>query len=148
MMRLTGFLLALFVSWHALAQQDTGARPGNEIGTGMSLPRSDKAGNIDAGTTHSDLAPNLPKPQSDEIGALLAEARRDLAANQTGAAQEALERAETRALDRSVPVGTERVPAQDPVVAAVEQARAALGAGDTAGAIAVIDRRLLSAQRG
>jgi hypothetical protein len=125
----------------ALAQTpaDTGARPGNDIGTGMSLPRSDKAGNLNAATTHSDLAPNLPAPSGDGVRELLAEARADLAANRTGAAQEALERAETRALDRSIPVGTEHVPAQDPLVQAVTQARAALATGDTRGAIAVID---------
>jgi hypothetical protein len=140
-------VLSFLAAWPTLAQ-DSGARPGNEIGTGMSLPRSDKAGNIDARTTQSELAPNLPSPQADEIDALLAEARRDLAANRTGAAQEALERAETRVLDRSVPVGTERVPAQDPLVDAVVQARAALGAGDTAGAAAIIDRALSFVHRG
>jgi hypothetical protein len=119
---------------------ETGARPGNDIGTGMSLPRSDKAGNLNAATTHSELAPNLPAPEGpDTIRDLLLQARQDLAANQTGAAQEALERAETRALDRSIPVGTEHVPAQDPLVSAVTQARGALASGDTRGAIAVID---------
>jgi alkylation response protein AidB-like acyl-CoA dehydrogenase len=109
----------------------------------MSLPRSDKAGNLNAATTHSDLAPNLPAPEgADTVRDLLMAARQDLASNQTGAAQEALERAETRALDRSVPVGTERVPAQDPLVSAVSQARGALAAGDTRGAIAVIDSAL------
>ena len=130
-----------------LHAQETGARPGNEIGTGQSLPRSDTAGNINGATTHSELAPNLPGPQSDEIGALLAEARTDLQAGRTGAAQEALERAETRALDRSIPVGTERVPAQDPLVDATGQARTALASGDRRGAIAIIDRALSSIQR-
>jgi hypothetical protein len=122
--------------------QETYVRPGNEIGTGNSLPRSTTAGNINGATTHSELAPNLPAPQSDDIGQLLAEARADLQANRTGAAQEALERAETRALDRSIPVGTERVPAQNPLVDAVGQARAALASGDIRGAIAIIDRAL------
>jgi len=126
------------------AQESTGARPGNEIGTGQSLPRSDTAGNINAATTSSELAPNLPSPQADDIGALLAEARADLAAGRTGAAQEALERAETRALDRSIPVGTERVPAQSPLVEASSQARAAIASGDIRGAIAIIDRALPS----
>ncbi len=124
------------------AGQETGARPGNEVGTGMSLPRSENAGNINKATTHSELAPNLPSPQTDDIGGLLAEARADLQAGRTGAAQEALERAETRALDRSIPAGTERVPAQSPLVDAVGQARAALASGDVRGAIAIIDRAL------
>ena len=143
-MRIWVFLLAagLLSSGGGLRAQEIYARPGNEIGTGQSLPRSDKAGNLDAATTHSELAPNLPAPQSDDIGALLAEARADLQANRTGAAQEALERAETRALDRSIPVGTERVPAQSPLVDAVGQARAALASGDTRGAAAIIDKAL------
>jgi hypothetical protein len=109
-------------------ETETGARPGNIIGTGMSLPMSDKAGNLDAATTHSALAPNLPAPQGPEdVRSLLL------------AAQEALERAETRALDRSVPVGTEHVPARDPLVMAVTQARGAMAAGDDRGAMAIID---------
>ena len=134
-------LIGLIAQARAQVPQ-SGARPGNEIGTGQSLPRSDQAGNIDGATTHSELAPNLPSPSADDIGGLLAEARADLQAGRTGAAQEALERAETRALDRSIPVGTERVPAQNPLVDAVGQARAALARGNTRGAIAIIDRAL------
>jgi hypothetical protein len=137
------FLLSALAA-PALAQPaDTGARPGNEIGTGQSLPRSDKAGNLDAATTHSDLAPNLPAPVgADTVRDLLLAARQDLLANQTGAAQEALERAETRALDRSIPVGTEHIPAQDPLVAAVTQARGALAVGDTRGAARIVEGAL------
>ena len=62
--------------------------------------------------------------------------------NQTGAAQEALERAETRALDRSIPAGTEHVPAQDSLTMAVTQARSAMAAGDNRGAINIIDNAL------
>ena len=121
------------------AQDDSGARPGNDIGTGMSLPRSDKAGNINAATTRSTLAPNLPAPAADSVQALLLTARQALVANQTGAAQEALERAETRLLDRDIPQGAERIPDQSARVAAVAQARQALGANDINGAIAIID---------
>lgn len=147
-MRIALAAILLLLPASALAQAAPDgviARPGNDIGTGMSLPRSDKAGNINAATTRSDLAPNLPQPGADTIRGLLAEARADLAAGHTGAAQEALERAETRALDRSIPVGTERVPAQDPLVSAVNQARAALAAGDLQGAAAIINGALQSA---
>jgi hypothetical protein len=140
-MRLTAALV--LIAAPAFAQSppatDTGARPGNEIGTGMSLPQSDKAGNINSATTSSELAPNLPAPPVDSFAGLLATARADLVANHTGAAQEALERAETRALDRSIPVGTERVPDQAAEVAAIARARDALAAGDLRGAIAIID---------
>jgi hypothetical protein len=62
-----------------------------------------------------------------------------------GEAQEALERAETRALDRSVPAGTERDVATGPVVRAAGEARQALAAGNVAGAIGIIDAALPSA---
>jgi hypothetical protein len=120
-------------------QTEDGARPGNIIGTGMSLPRSNTASNLNAATTHSELAPNLPAPDADTLPGLLAAARQDLATQQTGAAQEALERAETRALDRSIPVGTQNIPDQGIAVARISQARQALAAGDIRGAIAIID---------
>ncbi len=44
----------------------TGARPGNVIGTGRSLPLSDKASNITPSDTRSVLAPNLPSPPIGE----------------------------------------------------------------------------------
>ena len=117
-----------------------GARPGNDIGTGMSLPRSDTAGNINSATTRSVLAPNLPAPVgADTVRDLLVAARSALAANRTGEAQEALERAETRALDRDIPAGLEHVPAQGPLISGIGQARDALGNRDLRGAIAIID---------
>jgi len=120
-----------------------GARPGNEIGTGMSLPRSDSASNLDFATTHSALAPRLPSPPAGEdIQALLLSARAALTAGRTGEAQEALERAESRALDRSVPAGTERVPAAEALPGRVAQARSSLAAGDLAGAVRLINEAL------
>ena len=62
-------LLIGMVATLAAAQQlppgvdpETGARPGNEIGTGSSLPLSDKASNITPQDTTSTIAPNLPSP--------------------------------------------------------------------------------------
>jgi len=127
----------------AAQPDDSGALPGNIIGTGMSQPHSDDASNINGPTTRSDLAPNLPSPPAgDDIQTLLLDARRALEAGQTGEAQEALERAETRALDRSVPAGTEHILASGPLVRATDEARQALGAGDVAGAIRIIDAAL------
>ena len=117
-----------------------GARPGNVIGTGQSLPRSDNAGNLNPQTTRSELAPNLPAPPaSDDLQTLLLDAKSSLQAGHTGQAQEALERAETRALDRSVIKGNERVPASAPVVTQISQALQALGAGQMDQAIRLID---------
>ncbi len=117
-----------------------GARPGNVIGTGQSLPRSDNAGNLNPQTTRSELAPNLPAPPaSDDLQTLLLDAKSSLQSGHTGQAQEALERAETRALDRSVVRGNERVPASSPVVAQISQALQAVGSGQTDQAIRLID---------
>ena len=73
-----------------------GARPGNVIGTGNSLPASVYASNITEANTHSRIAPRLPQPQtvSGSPHALLSAASRALDAGRTGEAQEALERAE------------------------------------------------------
>ena len=43
----------------------TGARPGNDIGTGSSLPMSNRSSNISPGDTTSVIAPNLPSPPRD-----------------------------------------------------------------------------------
>jgi hypothetical protein len=145
-MRRSGSAFGIFVllATAAAAQPASdGARPGNIIGTGMSLPRSDAASNLDAATTHSDLATNLPAPAAaDDVRSLLMAARRALSAGRTGEAQDALERAETRALDRSVVVGTQNEPAGGPVIAGIGRARSALAAGNMAAAIQSIDRTL------
>ena len=44
------------------ANPATGARPGNEVGTGMSMPMGTRASNIDQSNTRSMIAPNLPSP--------------------------------------------------------------------------------------
>ena len=60
-------------------------------------------------------------------------------ARQTGAAQEALERAETAMLQRSVPAGQASVPDDSPGVRAIRAARDALAKKDYAGAQKAID---------
>ena len=142
----TALTLALSVQVHAQMPPVDGARPGNDIGTGMSMPRSNTASNLNNATTHSVYAPNLPAPPAgDDIQTLLLAARSALIAGRTGEAQEALERAETRALDRSVPYGGQNVPDSGKLVSATGRARAALAAGDTRGAIAVIDQAIPNA---
>ena len=69
------------------------ARPGNEIGTGQSLPLSAKPSNIGADTARSDIAPRLPLPEVGDDGApaaFLHDAERAIAAGRSGEAQEAL----------------------------------------------------------
>ncbi len=83
----------------------TGARPGNEIGTGQSLPLSATRQQREPGEHASLIAPSLPTPERGDGSpprAFLEAAQRALVLGRTGEAQEALERAESRLLDRSV----------------------------------------------
>lgn len=120
----------------------TGARPGNVIGTGSSLPRSNRASNITPSDTRSSVAPNLPSPPIGENAsprAYLIAARGALAAGRTGEAQQSLEMAQTRLLDRSVPLFQTNTPARDPAVDQISAALQALGSGDRARAMQIID---------
>jgi hypothetical protein len=123
----------------------TGARPGNEIGTGMSLPLSDQAGNITPQDTTSLIAGRLPEPPVGDAAAIrdyLLAARNALAAGRTGEAQEALERAETRALDRSVPLFQTSTPIRDPVVERIAQVLHTLGNGDRLEAMRLLEQAI------
>jgi len=116
------------------ANPATGARPGNDIGTGMSLPMGSTASNINPTDTRSEIAPNLPAPMvGDNASApdYLDAARNALAAGRTGEAQQALEMAQTRLLDRSVPLFQTNTPSANPAVAQISQALQALAAGDS-----------------
>jgi hypothetical protein len=125
----------------------TGARPGHQPGVGDSLPLSNKASNIGSTDTHSNIAPTLPAPSVGETATTreyLQAARASLVAGRTGQAQQSLEMAETRALDRSVPQGQTNAPSDSQVVARIQNARRALGSGDSAHAIQLIDLALSS----
>jgi len=114
------------------AMGENGARPGHEPGVGDSEPMSGHASNIDRMDTRGDIAPRLPNPNASSQTAegYLAAADRALGHRQSGAAQEALERAETRMLDRSVPQGQGNAPDQDPRIASINSALQALGNRD------------------
>ncbi len=125
----------------------TGARPGHEPGTGDSLPLSNKASNITTGDTRSNIAPTLPQPaigQNATTQDYLRAARVSLVAGRTGQAQQSLEMAETRALDRTVPQGQTNAPSDSQLVARIRDARHALGSGDRTHAIQLIDVALSS----
>lgn len=125
----------------------TGARPGNVIGTGSSLPISDRASNINAYNTHSEIAPRLPSPavSSDDPDAYLRAARQALTVGRTGEAQEALEEAEARLLDRSVPIGRANIPDQSPMIRRIDDALQALAAGNLVEAQRLTDKAELAA---
>ncbi len=108
-------------------------RPGHTPGVGDSYPLSNKASNIAPGDSRSTIAPTLPAPAAGanaSVGAFLSDAQRSLDQGQTGRAQEALERAETAMLQRSVPPDQADAPDQAPDVMQVEQARQALARHD------------------
>jgi len=128
----------------ATAQIDpaTGARAGRMPGEGQSYPLSPNASNIAGGNATSTIAPTLPSPsiaQDATPQQLLLYAKNALTAGQTGLAQEAMERAQTRLLDRSTPLFQTDRPSAHPGVAAISNALRALGSGDRAGAISGID---------
>ncbi len=145
----------LLASLPALAQPvpntPNGARPGNIPGTGQSLPLSNNASNINAGDTRSSIAPRLPSPDVGEGApprAYLEAARRALAANHTGEAQEAMERAETRTLDRSVARGRVNDASAQPLIRQISDARAALSTGDRGLAIQILEAALRNPEAG
>ncbi len=145
----------LLASLPAFAQSvpntPNGARPGNIPGTGQSLPLSNNASNINAGDTRSSIAPRLPSPDVGEgapARAYLEAARRALAANHTGEAQEAMERAETRTLDRSVAPSRASDASAQPLIRQISDARAALSIGDRGRAIQILDAAIRNPEAG
>ncbi len=98
-------------------------------------PLSLQASNIGPTDTHSLIAPRLPGPAvGDDAGPaqLLSVASTALQQGQTGLAQEALERAETRALIRSTPPSAADRPDDNPLIDNIAAARQYLGAGNLA----------------
>lgn len=131
------------------ANPETGARPGNDIGTGMSMPMSDKAGNIGPQDTNSPIAARLPPPDVGDaasVHTLLLAARNALIGGRTGEAQEALEMAETRALDRSVPLLQTGVPSESPLVAKIRSTLQMLGTGDRMATARLLDEAIAQSE--
>ncbi len=129
----------------------SGGTSAHEPGTGESGPASAKASNIDAADSHSAIAPHFPAPKGGSNAGpwnYLRDADRALRTHHTGEAQQALEMAETRLLDRSTPADSANQPDQGPVVQQVSQARQALGHGDVKGARAAVRVALQSAPNG
>ena len=134
---------------HRMAGGDAGvdAPPTSAYRGGAGSPRSDRASNIAPSNTRSEIAPRLPDPAtaSNTPEAYLAAAQRALESGRTGAAQEALERAETRLLTRSTEASVASTPADMPMVQQIGQARQALAARDIAGARSAIRAAMGSA---
>lgn len=91
------------------------------------------------------VAPSLPPPPLDENArpsAFLDASLTALLSGRTGEAQESLEMAQTRLLDRSVPLYQTGNPSDNPAVRQIGQALAALQAGDRVGCARLIRQAL------
>ncbi|MBS0562598.1 MAG: hypothetical protein JSR21_21325 [Proteobacteria bacterium] len=138
--------LALATAALAAAIAPAAFAQGASYGTpGLSEPSSNKASNIDSQDSRSSLAPALPEP---DVGpnagpeAYLRAARAALATGRTGEAQQAMEMAETRLLDRSTPLFQTDKPSSNPAVDKVNQALQALGQGDRARSMQYLDQAI------
>ena len=120
--------------------EDGSAPPTSAYRGGASVPLSQNASNLGSQTRRSEIAPRLPDPQagSNSPEALLRAAQRSLSQNKTGAAQQALEMAETRVLSRTTEPSMAGAPDTAVMTQRIGDARRALGAGDRAGAQAAI----------
>ena len=108
-------------------------------------PTSKSASNIDQSTTHSVIAPQLPAPpvgDNADPRALLQAASQALTANETGMAQESLERAETRLLTRTTSPDQAAAPDNRGPVQMIASARMAIAHGDMQGANSDIQQAL------
>lgn len=113
---------------------------------GLTSPSSTTASNINSATARSTIAPRLPDPQADTstTESYLQAARRALDAKRTGAAQEALERAETRILSRTIDPSLAGRPDTSTMAVRIAEARQALGRHDVAAARRAIDAAMSS----
>ena len=128
----------------APADKYDGIPPASAYQGGAGSPFSPNASNIDGATTRSEIAPRLPSPDAsgDDARDLLQAADRALMNRQTGAAQEALERAETRVLTRSTDPALANQPDTRLMARGISDARMALGKHDIPRARAIIEHML------
>lgn len=116
-----------------------------------SQPLSERASNLPGQAAAPEVAPSLPVPDVGPDASAqdwLNAARAALALGHTGAAQEAMERAQTRLLDRSVPLFQTRQLSTHPAIPLISDALKALGAGDREAAMRDLDKAMPLAKPG
>jgi hypothetical protein len=143
-LKLATFAVLGMTSIAALAQAQTmNGNTGPASGRmHASEPMSSRASNISPADTRSNIAPALPTPAvGADAGtrAYLKAAHDALVAGRTGEAQQSLEMAETRQLDRAVPPDQANSPDPDPTVSQIQHALRSLGNGDRGRALNIID---------
>lgn len=127
-----------------------GAQPGTGFGGGAALPTDDRAGGLTSQYARPTYDPGLPPPvgtPGDRPSDYLRRAQDALAAGRAGEAQQSLEMAQTRLLDRSVPLGQTNHPSNNPTVGQISQALQALSARDRPGCMQLIQAALATASR-
>jgi hypothetical protein len=100
------------------------------------------------GSQTGAVLPALPAPpvaEANRPSDYLRAAQSALAAGRTGEAEEALERAQTRMLDRSVPLGQTNDPSDNPTIGQISQARQALAGHNRAACLQLIETAIASA---
>lgn len=118
--------------------------------TGAAMAQSSPVGtaNIGPSDTRSEVAPILPAPPVSENAspsAFLRAAQSAMVAGRNGEAQAALEMAQTRLLDRSVPLFQTNNPSEIPAVQEIRLALLALSAGDRETSLRHIETAMRSA---
>lgn len=129
-------LTVLAVPAVAQTEPDTG---------GGHQPTSTMPTNTGPENTHTVWSPQLPSPTvSDDAppAAFVKAAEGAIAAGRLGEAQEAIERAESRALDRTVRPSRANQPSRQLLVKQLADARQMLGHGDRQGALHKLDEAL------
>jgi hypothetical protein len=89
--------------------------------------------------------PSPGLPETARVSDYLNAALTAVAAGRRGEAEEALEMAQTRMLDRSVPLFQTNDPSDNPTVGQIARAREALTAGDRAACLQMIQAAIASA---
>ena len=119
---------------------DTSAPPTSQYRGGVGSPYSTVPANLPNQPGRSEMGKRLPDPATSGTSAedYLTAANRALQRGNSGAAQEALERAETRALTRTTDASMVNQPDNARMVQAISAARMALGRRDMNGARAAI----------
>lgn len=123
-----------------------GARQGYDGAAGVSLPGDERATNSPPLGPAADQQSQTTAP-GDLPSDYLKIAQNALAAGRTGEAHEALEMAQTRLLDRSVPLGTTNRPSDNPAVGEISRALQALDAHDRMTCLQLIQAALGSVSR-
>ena len=111
-------------------------------------PTSTSSSNITPQDQRSTIAPELPSPNvppGEKPSDFLNAAQGALTAGHTGEAQQALEMAQTRVLDRSVALGQTNNPSDNPTSGQISQALQALAAHNRATCLQLIQTAIASA---